>query len=69
MPYDNRIRTLEESYKLVTAQIEVIQQNKSANQDKLKNLLDARDKYLNELRVLYRAQYEEGQEVNYDDDR
>ena len=69
MPYDNRIRTLEESHRLVTTQIEVVQHSDSPNQEKLKTLFEARDKYLKELSVLRRAQYEEGQSVGYDDDR
>jgi hypothetical protein len=69
MSYSNKIRTLEESHRLVTTQIETIQQSANPDQEKLKTLVEARDKYLNELRVFRRAQYEESQSVNYDDDR
>lgn len=69
MSYSSKIRTLEESHRLVTVQIEIIQQSESPDQEKLKSLVEARDKYLNELRIYRRAQYEESQTLSYDDDR
>lgn len=69
MPYSNRIRTLEESYKLVEAQIENIKNSENPDKDKLLKLNEARNKYFAELREMRRAQYEAHQEIDYGDDR
>lgn len=69
MPYSNRIKTLEESYRLVESQLEVIEKSENPDVDKLTKLREAKNKYLSELRTMRRAQYEENQTVHYDDDR
>jgi len=69
MPYKQRIKTLEESHRLVENQIDVLQHSENPDQVKLKNLIEYKDKYLSELRVLRRAQYESSQSVDFDDDR
>jgi prefoldin subunit 5 len=68
MPYSNRIKTLEESYRLVNEQINNLQQSKLVDNDRLKKLTDARAKYFNELRELRRAQYEDSQNIDYGDE-
>lgn len=69
MPYSNRIRTLEESYNLVEIQISNLEKSDDADQDKLSKLREAKNKYLNELRILRREQYEYHQQVDFGDDR
>lgn len=69
MPYRNRIKTLEESYRLVEIQISNIEEVENIDIDKLTKLREAKSKYLSELSFLRRAQYEESQNVDYDDDR
>ena len=68
MTYSNRIKTLEESYRLVESQIENLEQSDNPDVDKLTKLRDIRNKYLSELRIMRRAQYEDSQSVNFDDD-
>ena len=58
MPYSNRIKTLEESYNLVEAQIKLMEKSENPDKDKLSKLWEAKNKYLKELRDLRRAQYE-----------
>lgn len=69
MPYSRRIKTLEESYRLVNEQIDIVQHTANPDPAKLQNLIDARNKYLVELREMRRAQYEANQEVDFGDDR
>ncbi len=70
MPYTTRIRTLEESYRLLDDQIFQLEKTGSADTDKIKKLQDAKSKYLNELRVMRRAQWDHDHErVDLDDDR
>jgi hypothetical protein len=70
MPYTTRIRTLEESYRLLDDQIFQLEKTGSADTDKIKKLQDAKSKYLNELRIMRRAQWDHDYErVDLDDDR
>lgn len=69
MPYSNRIKTLEESYKLVETQINVIEKSENPDKDKLAKLYEAKNKYLSDLRDLRKAQYEYYQELDFGDDR
>jgi hypothetical protein len=70
MPYTTRIRTLEESYRLLDDQIFRLEKTGSADTDQIKKLQDAKSKYLNELRVMRRAQWDHDHErVDLDDDR
>jgi hypothetical protein len=64
MSYSGRIRMLEESYRLVEAQI-----SNTTDTDKLAQLNDTKTKYLNQLRELRRLEYEERQIVDFSDDR
>lgn len=68
MPYSNRIRTLEESFRLVEIQIAAVEQSDNPDKAKLANLLESRNKYLNQLRDLRRAQYENSQIVDFGDE-
>lgn len=69
MPYSNRIRTLEESYSQVEIQINTIEKSENPDKEKLSKLNEAKAKYLNELRIMRRAQYEANQIVDFGDDR
>lgn len=70
MPYTTRIRTLEESYRLLDDQIFQLEKTGSADTDQIKKLQDAKSKYLNELRIMRRAQWDHDHErVDLDDDR
>lgn len=68
MSYDQRIRTLEEAYRVVDNQLFHLEKTESKDSDKIKQLTDAKQKYLNELRQLRRAQYESSQEVDFGDE-
>jgi len=67
MPYRNRIRTLEESYRMVQSQIEKLEPVENADKKKLSELYEYREKYLTQLREYRRAQYDEDQRVDFDD--
>jgi hypothetical protein len=70
MPYKNRIKTLEESYKLVENQIELVKRTEPVDQSKLTNLTETKNRYLSDLSKLRRAQYNNDYEtVRMDDDR
>jgi hypothetical protein len=70
MPYTQRIRTLEESYRLLDNQIFHLEKTGSTDKDQIKKLQDTRSKYLNELRIIRRAQWDHDHErVELDDDR
>lgn len=70
MPYTQRIKTLEESYRVLDDQIFQLEKTSSTDTDKIKKLQDTKSKYLNELRVLRRAQWDHDHErVDLDDDR
>lgn len=70
MPYTNRIKTLEESYRLLDDQIFQLEKTGSADKDQIKKLQDTKSKYLNELREMRRAQWDHDHErVELDDDR
>lgn len=69
MAYSYRIKTLEESYSLVEAQINKLQQSEKMDPVKLNKLTETKNKYLSELRMLRKAQYDDSQSINFDDDR
>jgi hypothetical protein len=70
MPYKNRIKTLEESVRLLDNQIFQLQKEGSADISKVKTLIETKDKYMSELRTMIRAQWDHDHEtVNFDDDR
>lgn len=67
--YENRIRTLENIYKNIENDIDTLQKNPTHDSDKLKSLIESKNKYLSELRELRKRQYEHNQFVNFDDER
>ena len=70
MPYKNRIKTLEESHRLVDNQLFQLEKSGSNDSDKIQKLRETKEKYLSELRVMRRAQWDNDHEtVNLDDDR
>jgi flagellar biosynthesis/type III secretory pathway chaperone len=70
MPYKNRIKTLEESHRLVENQLFQLEKSGSTDVEKIQKLKEAKDKYFNELRNMNRAQWDHDHErVDLDDDR
>lgn len=70
MPYKQRIKTLEESHRLVDNQIFQLEKSGSTDIEKIKKLKESKDKYLAELRLMNRAQWDHDHErVDLDDDR
>lgn len=61
---------LEESHRLMETQIEQIEKSDNPDSTKLVALREQRDKYLTELKVMRRAQWENDHEtIDYEDDR
>jgi hypothetical protein len=58
MPYKSRIKTLEESVRLLDNQIFQLEKNGSSDIDKLSKLKETKDKYNKELRMMIRAQWD-----------
>ena len=70
MPYTNRIKTLEESHRLVENQLFQLEKSGSNDSDKIQKLREAKQKYLTELQQLRRAQWDHDHEtVDFGDDR
>jgi hypothetical protein len=70
MPYRQRIKTLEESHRLVENQLFQLEKSGSTDIEKIQKLKEAKDKYFNELRTMNRAQWDHDHErVDLDDDR
>ncbi len=70
MPYTNRIKTLEESHRMVDDQLFQLEKSGSKDSDKIQKLRETKDKYLTELRVLRRAQWDNDHNtVDFGDDR
>ena len=70
MPYKQRIKTLEESHRLVENQLFQLEKSGSTDVVKIQKLKEAKDKYFNELRTMNRAQWDHDHErVDLDDDR
>jgi hypothetical protein len=69
MPYTNRIKTLEESIRLLDNQIFQLEKEGSKD-DKLIQLKETKEKYTKEVRVMIRAQWDHDHEtVDLEDDR
>ena len=69
MPYKNRIKTLEESIRLLNDQIFHLEKAGSKD-DKLTQLKETKEKYTKEVRTMIRAQWDNDHNtVNLDDDR
>ena len=70
MPYKSRIKTLEESHRVVENQIFQLEKSGDTGSDKLKKLKETKDKYFTELRLLNRAQWDNDHNtVDFGDDR
>jgi hypothetical protein len=70
MPYTNRIKTLEESHRMVENQLFQLEKSGSTDSAKIQKLREAKDKYLSELRVMRRAQWDyDHNTVDFGDDR
>jgi hypothetical protein len=62
MPYTNRIKTLEESVRLLDDQIFHLEKNGSSDIKRLTELKEIKDKYNKELRLMIRAQWDDDHE-------
>lgn len=70
MPYTNRIKTLEESHRLVDNQLFQLEKEGSTDSVKIEKLREAKQKYLDELRHMRRVQWDYDHEsVDFGDDR
>jgi hypothetical protein len=70
MPYKNRIKMLEESHRIVDNQLFQLEKSGSKDSVKIKSLQETKEKYLSELRIMRRAQWDNDHEtINLDDDR
>ncbi len=70
MPYSVRIRTLEESSRLIEHQISNIEKDEVPDRDKIDVLKNKKTELINEIRRLRRLQWEEEHErIRLDDDR
>lgn len=70
MPYKERIKTLEESHRMVENQLFQLEKSGSTDSDKIKKLTEAKNKYLQELRILRKAQWDyDNETVDFGDDR
>ena len=58
MPYKNRIKTLEESVRLLDNQIFQLEKSGSTDIKKISDLKETKDKYNKELRIMVRAQWD-----------
>jgi prefoldin subunit 5 len=69
MPYKNRIKTLEESIRLLNDQIFHLEKS-GIKDDKLTHLKETKEKYTKEVRTMIRAQWDHDHEtVDLEDDR
>jgi hypothetical protein len=70
MPYTQRIKTLEESHRMVDNQLFQLEKSGSKDSDKIQKLRETKEKYLSELRLMRRAQWDHDHErVDFEDDR
>jgi prefoldin subunit 5 len=70
MPYRNRIKTLEESVRMLDNQIFQLEKSGDTSSDKLKKLKETKDKYFADLRLMNRAQWDhDHNSVDFGDDR
>jgi prefoldin subunit 5 len=58
MPYKSRIKTLEESIRILDNQIFNLEKNGSTDTKRLSELKETKDKYNKELRMMIRAQWD-----------
>jgi hypothetical protein len=70
MPYKSRIKTLEESVRMLDNQIFQLEKNGSIDIKKISDLKETKDKYNKELRTMVRAQWDNDHNtVDFGDDR
>jgi chaperonin cofactor prefoldin len=70
MPYKNRIKTLEESIRMLDNQLFQLEKNGSNDTKRLYELKEIIDKYSNEVRLIIRAQWDNDHNtVDFGDDR
>ena len=70
MPYKQRIKTLEESYRIAENQLFFLEKEGNADPKRLAELRTASVKYMTELRNMNRAQWDNDHEtVDLNDDR
>jgi hypothetical protein len=70
MPYQSRIKTLEESIRMLDNQIFNLEKNGSDDVKKLSELKEIKDKYSKELRLMIRAQWDnDHNSIDLSDDR
>ena len=70
MPYRSRIKTLEESVRLLDNQIFNLEKNGSTDTKRLTELKETKDKYNKELRLMIRAQWDnDHNSIDLSDDR
>ncbi len=70
MPYKSRIKTLEESVRLLDNQIFQLEKAGNSDPEKIKKLRETKDKYFTELRLMNRAQWDNDHNtVDFGDDR
>lgn len=70
MPYKLRIKTLEDSYRMVENQLFQLEKSGNADPKKVAELRTASVKYMTELRQMNRAQWDHDHEtIDYEDDR
>jgi hypothetical protein len=69
MPYKSRIKTLEESIRILDNQIFHLEKNGSTDTKRLTELNETKDKYNKELRLMIRAQWDnDHNSVDFSDD-
>jgi prefoldin subunit 5 len=70
MPYQSRIKTLEESIRILDNQIFNLEKNGSTDTKRLTELKETKDKYNKELRLMIRAQWDnDHNSIDLSDDR
>ena len=69
MPYKSRIKTLEESVRILDNQIFNLEKNGSSDIKKISDLKETKAKYNKELRLMIRAQWDnDHNSVDFSDD-
>jgi prefoldin subunit 5 len=70
MPYKSRIKTLEESIRMLDNQLFQLEKTGSTDTKRLNELKETKDKYSKEVRLLIRAQWDNDHNtVDFGDDR
>jgi prefoldin subunit 5 len=70
MPYKSRIKTLEESIRMLDNQLFQLEKSGSTDTKRLNELKETKDKYSKEVRLMIRAQWDNDHNtVDFGDDR